>query len=267
MQIFSDYDWQKLELKKNKIEKAQIILGKLKTDIDSLTTHVHVYPTDPKTIERISDLKEAAAKLNLPVQYLKGVGPKMADRFAAKKIATVEDLLFFLPRTYEDRRETKKINRLELEKIQTAMGTVTTSQYRFYGRKKILETVISDGTANLTAKWFKGQMSYLLGIFKKGTKVIFTGAVRPDYNGKAMIHPDYEILGRKRRRKSFKFQKDSTYLFRDGRTASKILPQSNEFRAGKLFTLRVLPDTGQHLRKTKTDQYPRSAAVCSFSRE
>ena len=36
LEIFSDYDWQKLELKKNKIEKAQIILGKLKTDIDSL---------------------------------------------------------------------------------------------------------------------------------------------------------------------------------------------------------------------------------------
>ncbi|MFZ1037426.1 MAG: hypothetical protein WAN57_09470, partial [Smithella sp.] len=67
LKIFSDYDWQKLELKKDKIEKAQIILGKLKTDIDSLATHAHVYPTDPKTIERISDLKEAAAKLNLPV--------------------------------------------------------------------------------------------------------------------------------------------------------------------------------------------------------
>ncbi|MGD0169380.1 MAG: ATP-dependent DNA helicase RecG [Smithella sp.] len=207
LKIFSDYDWQNLELKKNKIENAQIILGKLKTDIDSLAAHAHVHPPDPKTIERISDLKEAGAKLNLPVQYLKGVGPIMADRFAAKKIATVEDLLFFLPRTYEDRRETKKINRLELEKIQTTMGTVTTSQYRFYGRKKILETVISDGTANLTAKWFKGQMSYLLGIFKKGTKVIFTGAVRPDYNGKAMIHPDYEILDEKEEENLLNFKR------------------------------------------------------------
>ena len=137
------------------------------------------------------------AKLNLPVQYLKGVGPKMAERFAAKKITTVEDLLFFLPRTYEDRREIRKINRLEAEKIQTAVGTVISSQYRHYGKRKILETVISDGTANLTAKWFKGQMSYLLGIFKKGTKVIFTGEVRPDYGGKQMIHPDYEILDEK----------------------------------------------------------------------
>ena len=192
--IFSDYDWQKLELKKNKIESAMVVLDKMKIAINFSKAYETIHPQDKQTIQRISDLKEALAKLNLPVQYLKGVGPQMAARFAAKKIATVEDLLFFLPRTYEDRREIKKINCLELEKTQSVVGAVTSAQYRFYGRKKILEIVISDGTANLTAKWFKGQMSYLLGIFKKGTKVIFTGDVRADYSGKSMIHPDYEIL-------------------------------------------------------------------------
>jgi len=197
LDLFSDYDWQKLELKKTKIENAQKILEGIKNLIESPVANANARPVDQKTIEKISELKEAVAKLNLPVQYLKGVGPKMAERFAAKKITTVEDLLFFLPRTYEDRREIRKINRLEAEKIQTAVGTVISSQYRHYGKKKILETVISDGTGNLTAKWFKGQMSYLLGIFKKGTKVIFTGEVRPDYSGKQMIHPDYEILDEK----------------------------------------------------------------------
>lgn len=192
--IFSDYDWQKLELKKNKIEKAVLALDKLKIALNFLKEPETIQEQDRQTIQRISDLKEALAKLNLPVQYLKGVGPKMAIRFAAKKIATVEDLLFFLPRTYEDRREIKKINRLDAGKIQSTVGTVVSAQYRHYGRKKILEIVISDGTANLTAKWFKGQMSYLLGIFKKETKVIFTSEVRPDYGGKSMIHPDYEIL-------------------------------------------------------------------------
>jgi ATP-dependent DNA helicase RecG len=80
-------------------------LEKLKTVINSSPAPGPVHPPDQQTIERISDLKEALAKLTLPVQYLKGVGPKMAARFAAKKIATVEDLLYFLPRTYEDRRE------------------------------------------------------------------------------------------------------------------------------------------------------------------
>jgi ATP-dependent DNA helicase RecG len=114
--IFSDYDWQKPELKKNKIETAMVVLDKMKTAINSSKACETIHPQDKQTIQRISDLKEALTKLNLPVQYLKGVGPKMAARFAAKKISTVEDLLFFLPRTYEDRREIKKINRLEAEK-------------------------------------------------------------------------------------------------------------------------------------------------------
>ena len=146
------------------------------------------------TIQRISDLKEALAKLTLPVQYLKGVGPKMAARFAVKKIETVEDLLYFLPRTYEDRREIRKINRLEVGKTQTITGKVTNIEARYYGKKRILEITVSDNTANLTAKWFKGSISYLLGIFKKGTEVIFTGNVTPNYSGKTMVHPEYEIL-------------------------------------------------------------------------
>lgn len=197
MDIFFDYDRQKLELKKYKIEEARKLLDSLKSIIESPVTPEPVHPLDEKIEEKITDLKEALAKLHLPVQYLKGVGPKMAERFAAKKISTVEDLLFFLPRTYEDRREIRKINRLEAEKVQTAVGSVVSCQYRHYGKRKILEVVISDDTANLTAKWFKGRMAYLLGIFKKGTKVIFTGEARPDYGGKQMIHPDYEILDEK----------------------------------------------------------------------
>ncbi len=134
------------------------------------------------------------AKLALPVQYLKGVGPKMAARFAVKKIETVEDLLYFLPRTYEDRREIRKINRLEVGKTQTITGKVTNIEARYYGKKRILEVTVSDNTANLTAKWFKGSISYLQGIFKKGTEVIFTGNVTPNYSGKTMVHPEYEIL-------------------------------------------------------------------------
>ncbi len=197
LEIFTDYDWQKLELKKSKIEKAINLLTKIKSAFEASTANIGQHPSDPKIVERVSELKDDTAKLNLPVQYLKGVGPKMAARFAAKKITTVEDLLFFLPRTYEDRREIKKINRLDAQKVQTAVGSVISAQYRHYGKKRILEIVISDGTANLTAKWFKGQVAYLVDTFKQGTKVIFTGEVRPGYAGKQMIHPDYEILDEK----------------------------------------------------------------------
>lgn len=192
--IFSDYDPQDLEIKKKKITSAFVLFEQLKIILDSNPSCQPPNLQDEKTLQRISDLKEAMAKLTVPIQYLKGVGPKMAERFAAKKIATVEDLLYFLPRAYEDRREIKKINKLETGKTQTIIGTVVLTEARYYGKKRLLEVTVSDNTANLTAKWFKGQMSYLTGIFKKGTRVIFTGNVTPNYAGKSMIHPDCEIL-------------------------------------------------------------------------
>ena len=191
--LFADFDWQKLELKKVKIEKALKLIRQLDNEIN-LSASFLANQQDDRSRQNISDLKDALAKLKLPVQYLKAVGPKMAERFRVKKIHNVEDLLYFLPRAYEDRREVKKINRLETGKVQTVMGIVVQVEYKYYGRKKILEITVSDNTANLTAKWFKGRTSYLPGVLKKGAKVIFTGLVTPDYVGKAMIHPDYEIM-------------------------------------------------------------------------
>jgi ATP-dependent DNA helicase RecG len=193
--IFSDYDTQELDGKKTKISEAAAILEKLKIEVDAVAAKKDLTPHhEEQIVERIIDLKCSGEKLAVPVQFLKGVGPKMAARFAAKKINTIEDLLFFLPRTYEDRREIRRINKLETGKTQTIIGTVVLTEFRYYGRKRILEVTVSDNTANLTAKWFKGQMSYLVGTFRKGTRVIFTGNVTPNYAGKSMIHPEYEVL-------------------------------------------------------------------------
>ncbi len=96
-EIFSDYDLQGLETKKIKIINASLLLEQLKIALDSNPSCRQKHLQNEVTIQRISDLKEAMAKLTVPVQYLKGVGPKMAERLAVKKISTVEDLLFFCP--------------------------------------------------------------------------------------------------------------------------------------------------------------------------
>lgn len=192
--IFSDYEWQKMELKKMRIAAAEKLLVRIEEGIREIADKNIKQPPDKKIDYVTSDLKNSQAKLSLPVQFIKGVGPKMAERFLAKKINTVEDVLYYLPRVYEDRREIKKINRLEIGKNQTIIGTVIKTENKYYGRKKIVEITISDSTDNITAKWFKGQTSYLLNLFRKGIRVILTGNVVPSYSGKAMIHPDYEIL-------------------------------------------------------------------------
>lgn len=193
--IFSDYDEQDIAVKKSKIKEAALILERIKKIVGVIEARKPISPQREEQIaERISDLTASKDKLTQPVQFLKGVGPKMVVRFNAKKIDTVEDLLYFLPRTYEDRREIRKINKLETGTIQTIMATVVQSEFRYYGKRRILEVTVSDQTSALTGKWFKGQMSYLTSTFKKGTRVIFTGNVTPNYSGKTMVHPDYEIL-------------------------------------------------------------------------
>ena len=47
--------------------------------------------------------------IDTPIQYLKGVGPKLGTLLKKKGIHTLEDLLENYPRTYEDRRAVRNI--------------------------------------------------------------------------------------------------------------------------------------------------------------
>ncbi|MGO0805794.1 hypothetical protein ACTPEF_16815, partial [Clostridioides difficile] len=47
------------------------------------------------------------------VQYVKGIGPKKADKLNKLGIFTLKDLLYYFPRQFEDRNNLKKIAQLE----------------------------------------------------------------------------------------------------------------------------------------------------------
>ena len=57
--------------------------------------------------------------LDAPIQYLKGIGPKRAKLFHQLGINTVEDLLYYFPRRYEDRTNFISISKLEEGKTET----------------------------------------------------------------------------------------------------------------------------------------------------
>ena len=64
-------------------------------------------------------------ELSTPVQYVKGVGPRIAEILAAKGIHTVGDLLHYLPFRYEDRLNPRGISELragEMASIRFALG-------------------------------------------------------------------------------------------------------------------------------------------------
>jgi ATP-dependent DNA helicase RecG len=134
-------------------------------------------------------------RLQTPIQYVKGVGPKLSRLLERKGIRTVEDGLYFLPRAYEDRRSLRKISELKTGGVETGFGEILLSGAVFYRhRRKIFEAVVGDGSGVITLKWFQGNERYLKERFKKGRRLIFSGDVRWFNGQKEIHHPDVEMV-------------------------------------------------------------------------
>ena len=135
-------------------------------------------------------------RLSTPIQYVKGIGPKLARLFEKKGIRTIEDALYFLPRAYEDRRHLRKITDLEAGKRQTGFGEILLSGMAFfpYSRKRIFQAVVGDGSGTLTLKWFHGHARYLKERFRKGRKLVFSGDVKVFHQKREIVHPDVEMV-------------------------------------------------------------------------
>ena len=118
----------------------------------------------------------------------------MASLLEKKGLKTVEDLLYFVPRRYEDRRTVRDIKSVSAGRTETVIGHVVSALYRSYRNRRAYEVTIEDGSGQLTAKWFKGNLGYLRKIFRKGVRVIMTGEVSTYLFSKDMVHPDFEIL-------------------------------------------------------------------------
>ena len=69
-------------------------------------------------------------ELTTPVQYVKGIGPRLAEVLAAKGIETVDDLLHYLPFRYEDRLNPRGIRELRAGEMATVIAEVRTSAPR-----------------------------------------------------------------------------------------------------------------------------------------
>jgi len=130
--------------------------------------------------------------LRTPVEHVKGVGPRLAERLEKKGIATVEDLLYFLPLRYEDRRRIKKIKELTPGANEVVSAEVMVAGEARYGRRKTYEMVVSDGSGHLRVKWFNFRASYMKR-YKPGQRLIIFGNVTSFAHQLEMIHPDIEL--------------------------------------------------------------------------
>ena len=100
--------------------------------------------------------KENVEYLNSPISVLKGIGPKKAQLFSKLGIFTILDLLYFLPRSYEDRRTIKKISQCFPGEI-CCIKLVPTRQIiekRLKSKLSLFLLYGTDGENTITVKWF-----------------------------------------------------------------------------------------------------------------
>jgi ATP-dependent DNA helicase RecG len=132
-------------------------------------------------------------ELSTPVQYVKGIGPRLAEILAAKGLHTVGDLLHYLPFRYEDRLNPRGIAELQAGEMATVIAEVRTSGLFRTRRMPIFQMTAGQGRKRLKCLWFNG--GYLRDRFKPGQMVALYGKVEADRNGELQImQPQFEIL-------------------------------------------------------------------------
>jgi ATP-dependent DNA helicase RecG len=127
------------------------------------------------------------------VRFLRGVGPKKAATLSESGIATVSDLLYSFPRTYEDRR-----NRLSISSLREGAPAAFTGKVlsvsqkgaRFGGRKIPFIVLIGDDTGAVEAVFFNA--GYMDRIFTPGRSFVFFGTPQRSRGRLQVIHPDFD---------------------------------------------------------------------------
>ncbi len=94
--------------------------------------------------------------LDLPLHRITGIGPRQAQRLEKLGLSTVRDLLFHLPRRYEDTRATVPLRALQPGIVQTSHVRVrnVSSRRSPYKKMVLVEATLEDDGAVATAVWF-----------------------------------------------------------------------------------------------------------------
>jgi ATP-dependent DNA helicase RecG len=134
-------------------------------------------------------------ELTTPVQYVKGIGPRLAEILATKGISTVGDLLNYLPFRYEDRLNPRGIGELRAGEMATVIGEVRNSGLFRTRKMPIFQLTVGQGRSKLRCLWFHG--TYLQDKFKPGQLIALYGKVEQDSRSGELqiIQPQFEMLG------------------------------------------------------------------------
>ena len=128
----------------------------------------------------------------VPVRYIKGVGPVKATMFERLGVENVQDLFYYLPKRYEDRSQILDVKDLVPGEHQAVIGKVLkTSVFTARTGTRIFEMAVGDDKNKVIAVWYN--QPFLKKMFAAGQKVVLYGKVEKEKRLQ-ITHPAFEII-------------------------------------------------------------------------
>ena len=127
------------------------------------------------------------------VKFVKGVGPTRVKLLNKLNIFTLEDLMTYYPRNYEDRSKPKKIaDTVDGEEVLIeAIVTSRMREIRTYKKNMtIYKLIVRDETDSCELIWYN--QSYLKNMFQMGKKYKFYGKINKKIGMTEMLSPVYD---------------------------------------------------------------------------
>lgn len=131
-------------------------------------------------------------RLDSSVSRLKGVGPVVKSGLDRLKIETVEDLLYYFPRRWEDYSQVYKIADIKPGLVTVKARVERVNLRRAFRRKlTIVEAILSDDSGTIKAVWFN--QPYLIQTLKEGQEYFFAGKFEFKSNNLSLQAPSFEV--------------------------------------------------------------------------
>jgi ATP-dependent DNA helicase RecG len=133
--------------------------------------------------------------LQMPLQYLKGVGPRKAADLKKAGLNTVEDLLFRFPRRYEDRSRLQNIISLKPGQTAAISGVVLNAGLAHTRRPgfRLFSALIQDDSGQVQAVW--PNQAFLKDVIRSRQRIVLFGKVEIwGSRGLQITDPEFEII-------------------------------------------------------------------------
>src|SRR4051794_29440669 len=124
---------------------------------------------------------------------LPGVGPRAAEKLAARGLLTLQDLWLQLPRQYEDRTRMTTIRELHAGSAAQVEGVVEAVDRGFRYRPMLRVAIVDGSRATLVLRFFHFRAAQVAQ-FAPGTRVRCYGTPRAGQHGLEIVHPSYRVI-------------------------------------------------------------------------